>query len=287
MNINTDDLKAFDPSQPIVLGFAGGYCTGKTSTANIIAPPARMMPIDDEQTYSIVWDHLYFALPLYRFASIRQDIHGQHARDRMHYEIHAALLDVLGESPLYGAPGYNDFVQMVYEIAEYPCPTDTKPRSFLQYVGTDIMRAYDEDVWVNWMDRKIKNEHRNFLWEHREVDPCCEHSCANEELDRPQPLYGVVLSDCRFRNEAELVVNQPNGILIKFTVSPEEAERRQVDRDGYAMSDEQKSHSSEHQWDSIPEEWYTCTIDTTAISLEQQAKTVKDIVTQKTGALHA
>ncbi len=281
----------FDPDLPIVLGFAGGYCTGKTSTANGIAPPVRMSLGGEEHDTRprIIWDHLYFALPLYRMATARQSIEGESARDRMHYEILLTMLEVFNANPLYGAPPYNDFLQMVYEIAEYPCPKEGKPRTFLQHVGTDILRAYDDDIWVKWMDRKIKEEHRKFLWEHREIEPCCEHKCDNPSYDPDavQPQYGVIISDCRFRNEAQLVAEHPNGILLKFTVEPEVAAERQFERDGYVMNGSQKSHKSEHQWDSIPEEWYTKIIDTTELTLNEQIDTVKDLVTELTGAVNA
>jgi len=283
--------KNFDPDQPIVLGFAGGYCTGKTSTANGIAPPVRIGFSEGKQHTGsrIIWDHLYYALPLYRMATARQSIEGEQARQRMLYEIHATLLDVFGNNPLYGAPKYDELVRMANEIATYPCPKEGKPRSFLQHVGTDIIRVYDDDAWVKWMDRKIKENHRKFLWEHREIEPCCEHDCDNpvENLDEIPPMYGVVISDCRFRNEAQLIAEHPNGVLLKFTVDPEEAARRQYERDGYSMNGTQKEHKSEHQLDGIPEEWYTKVIDTTEMKLSEQVNMVKNLITELTGAVNA
>lgn len=272
--------RRFDLDLPIVLGFAGGYCTGKTTTANGIAPPARMQFRGDDNNGRVLWDHLYFALPLYRMATARQSIEGDDAHDRVLYEIHATLLEVFANNPLYGAPKYDDLVQMVYEIAEYPCPKDSKPRSFLQHVGTEIVRAYDDDAWVKWMDRKIKEEHRSFEWEHREV--YCE-TCGTANPDYVAPYYGVVVSDCRFENEARLIAEHPNGILINFTVDPEVAAARQYERDGYRMNGEQKSHKSEQQFNSIPEEWYTKTIDTTSMTPKEQIAAVKSLVTDLTG----
>jgi hypothetical protein len=271
--------RTFDIDLPIVLGFVGGYCTGKTTTANGIAPTARMQ-FGGENSDRILWDHLYFALPLYRMANARQSIEGDHAYDRVLYEIHATLLEVFANNPLYGAPKYDDLIQMVYEIAEYPCPKEGKPRSFLQYVGTEIVRAYDDDAWVKWMDRKIKEEHRKFQWEHREI--YCE-TCESTDLDYMAPTYGVVVSDCRFQNEARLIAEHPNGILINFIVDPEVAAERQYQRDGYRMNGDQKSHQSEQQFNSIPEEWYTKTIDTTNMKPADQIQAVKNLVTDLTG----
>lgn len=272
-------MRDFDSDYPIVLGFAGGYCTGKTTTANIIAPAARMSSTDD-QALNVVWDHLYFALPLYRMARARQSIEGDMANDRVLYEIHNTLLEVFGYNPLYGAPKYDDLVQMVYEIAEFPCPAeDIKPRKFLQHVGTEILRAYDEDVWVKWMDRKIKEDHRNFLWEHRKDE--------EDNLDIIPPMYGVVVSDCRFENEAKFVADHPNGILVKFTVDPVVAQERQQKRDGYTMDTQEKSHRSEKTITHIPDEWYTAIIDSTEMDPQQQANAVKTLIQNSTGAVYA
>lgn len=273
-------MKDFDPDFPVVLGFAGGYCTGKTTTANIIAPAARMV-MGSPGGVPIVWDHLYYALPLYRMARARQSIEGDLAYDRVLYEIHNTLLEVFGYNPLYGAPKYDDLIQMVYEIAEYPCPPeDVKPREFLQYVGTEIVRAYDDDAWVKWMDRKIKDDHRKFLWDHRNFE--------DENPDSiPFPIYGVVVSDCRFKNEAKLIKDHPNGVLVKFTVDPEVAQQRQEKRDGYSMTTSEKNHKSEQSVTHIPDDWYTAVIDSTHMSPQQQADAVMALTKNSTGALNA
>lgn len=266
-------MKTFDPDQPLVLGLAGGYATGKTVTANGLAPTARISFRQEEGSNgpSIFWDHFYFALPLYRMATARQNIEGEQSFDRIAYEIHETLVDVFGGNPIYGAPSYRELVSMVEKIVSYPCPREGKPRSFLQYVGTEICRAYDADCWVKWMDRKIKTEHRTFVLEN-----------TNEEGDLDS-LYGAVISDCRFPNEAKFIVDQPNGILLKFTASPDVVEQRQFDRDGFSMDSTQKSHASETSLDGIPDEWFTEIIDTSEMTIEDQINHVKDIVTNFTG----
>lgn len=268
--------KRFDPDLPVVLGLAGGYATGKTVTADGIAPPARIGG-DAKQGPHIIWDHLYYALPLYEMASVRQTVEGQKTYDRMAYGILQILLDVFGTSPLYGAPDFDQLIQMVYEILETPCQREGKPRTFLQHVGTEIMRAYDEDVWTKWMDRKIKEEHRRFLQEH--PDP------ADEGLEDFRPYYGVVISDCRFPNEVELVRNHPNGIMLKLTASPDVVIARQEARDGYLMDNNQKTHRSETSLNLIPDEWYNQIIDTDHMTIPEQVEHVRKIITTFTGAI--
>lgn len=57
-----------------------------------------------------------------------------------------------------------------------------KPRELLQTVGTDVIRAYDPDVWVNYVVRQLV-----------------------EEKD-------YVVDDCRFLNEAQIL--RDNGFVI-------------------------------------------------------------------------
>lgn len=270
--------KHYNPDLPLVVGLAGGYATGKTATANGLAPNGRLIhpPDEDESGPRIEWDHFYFALPLYRMATARQSIEGDLEYDRMAYEILLTLLDVVGTNPLFGSPPFNDLIQMAYEITEYPCPREGKPRSFLQWVGTDLLRAYDEDVWVKWMGRKIATEHRLFRQEHLDVDGY---------LKDDAPLYGVVVSDCRFDNELKLIRDHPNGILIKLTASPEVVENRQLMRDGYTMSESQKNHQSETSL-QLPDELYDAIINTDNISVTEQVNQVKRIVSAFTGAEH-
>lgn len=271
-------MNTYHEDLPIILGLTGGYATGKTVTANGIAPSVRMQR-NDEEGPPILWDHLYFALPLYRMATARQSIEGAHAQDRIRYEIHSTLTEVFGENPLYGAPPYRDLVDMVEQIATYPCAQEGKPRSFLQYVGTNICRAYDPDCWVKWMDRKIK---RDFLYFQTEAEREEER-----DLDYVRPHYGVVLSDCRFPNEAEFVKNHPNGILLKLTARPEVIDSRQINRDGQPVTATQKLHESEQAIESIPLEWFTEVVDTSDMSIQEQINKVKSIVHQYIGVVHA
>lgn len=261
-----------DKDNPIVVGLVGIAGSGKTSTANAIAPTGNLQdgPIDE---FSIIWDHLYFALPLYRMANAKQMIEGDNVRDRVAYEIHATLVDAFGNNPLYGAPSYDRLVHMVNEIADIPVPESGKPRHFLQYVGTDICRAYDPNVWVKWMQRTIRSRYLEHLKEYQ-----------SEELDATVPYCGIVVSDCRFRNEVQLIKDQPNGILIKLDISPERAIERQMKRDGgMSISAEQTLHSSEQDIKSIPDETFDAIIKVDYLDFKSQVQEVKDVIDTKLG----
>jgi len=289
--------KRFDPELPVVLGLGGGSGAGKTVTANGFAPAGRVARAWYEEP-TISWDHLYYALPLYRMATVRQTVEGDMAYDRMAYEILQVLLEVFGTSPLYGAPDFNDLVQFAYEITEFPCPREGKPRAFLQQVGTEMMRGHDEDVWIKWMDRKIKKDFQSFTAEQEAAENrrelletpspncTCDPSEPNNRYDF-QPYYGVVISDCRFKNELQYVRDHPNGVLIKLTASPGVIEERQIKRDGFAMETTHKAHSSETELTSVPDDWYDDIINTDNLSIKDQIVHVQQIVTNFTGAVHA
>jgi hypothetical protein len=85
------------------------------------------------------------------------------------------------------------FSQKLKEICKDIWPEQfengNKPRELLQYVGTDMFRKYDDDVWVRYLVRKIKNENP--------VNAVCD--------------------DCRFCNEADAL--RKNGFTIVKVVN--------------------------------------------------------------------
>ena len=259
---------------PLVVGLVGIAGSGKTSTANAIAPTAKIehSPKGDS---SIIWDHLYFALPLYRMANAKQQISGPKAEDRIAYEIHATLVDAFGSNPLFGAPSYDQLVHMVNEIKAIPTPETGKPRHFLQYVGTDICRAYDPDVWVKWVERTIRSRYLEHLRDFSDED----------KLDQQIPHCGIIVSDCRFRNEVDMITSQPNGVLIKLNISAGRAIERQIRRDGgISISDEQSLHASEQDIQMVPEEAYDAIIDVDYLDFKSQVEAVKEAINTKIGA---
>lgn len=278
--------KTYDPDFPIVLGLAGEAATGKTVTANGLAPAARVVKGDEEGIY---WEHLYFAMPLYQMSNARQTIEGDRAFDRILYQIHNTLLEVW-PGPAAGAPPYDELIEMVFKIAEYPCPKEGKPREFLQHVGTDICRDYDPDCWVAWMKQKVQREFASWRLENRpqfnySLDP--EEIAPDEVIDRMEEevmKYGVVISDCRFPNEAEWIHNHPNGILVKLEATDEVLIERQLERDGAVMTESQKSHASELGVSQIPLEWFDHIMDTSEMSVKEQVYAVNQLAHEFIGA---
>lgn len=98
----------YDPDHPIVVGLAGPAGSGKTSTAEGIIKSEGAMWSD---TGEVTWDHLYHAMPLYEYASIRLKTTGTDAKNRQLHMIHDLTQELLG-----ARIGYDDMVELVYDI---------------------------------------------------------------------------------------------------------------------------------------------------------------------------
>jgi len=249
----------FSQGHPIIIGLCGKAGTGKTVSANALVPEGSVRHTD-----LYWWDHKFLAIPLYEMATLRRELaKAKKGEERIKHETHAVLLDLFGKSVLYGLPDYDDFVELVFDICsvDIDLNPDRKPRSFLQDVGS-ICRAMDKDVFVKWMIRSII---RDAAW-----------------ADENEHQYICIVSDVRMPNEAQGIIEQPNGVVIKFTASEEVRTNRLLNRDGFLLTSKQASHESERVND-IPSEFITYTLDTDPLSIEQQAKQVIKIAEVELG----
>lgn len=265
-------MPIFNTDYPIILGLAGQAGSGKTSTADAIAPLARV----NDDTELIVWNHISFALPLYQMVAARRKIEGEQRLDRIKYQLHATLLEVFGENPIFGAPPYPELVDLVTELASLPVSAEgTKPREFLQHAG-DLCRGVDPDCFVASARRRALKLYR----EHR----IGELQYGNDHVTRP---FGVVISDVRFPNEARMILDQPNGMLVRLDASPAVRQARIEARDGQSHA-ALLNHASETALATIPEDWFDYIVDTDTLSLADQVARMKTFVNLHfQGALHA
>lgn len=261
-----------DIDSPIFLGLSGKALTGKSSVAESLAPLVMAKEDDEDSPEYIRWIKIDLAAPLYELATIRQLVDGESAEDRCLYEIHKVLVKIFGGSPLYGAPPYDELVDLVYEIAHCPCEKEGKARSFLQYVGTDVLRNSYPDVWINYLARSAKDEHRMYLRE-------CEL------LDKNPGGFGVVIGDLRFKNEAEFIKAQSKGFLVKYTASPEVCQDRSERRDGFRVSFEQLTHSSENDLNDYSDSDYDLVLDTAQLSIKEQTNITIEALRKKVNIL--
>lgn len=238
-------MKRYDKDFPVVLGICGQAASGKTSVAQTLVPESLV-----QENRGIVQDHKFLAMPLYEMVAIKRKTQGEKSKDRQLYLMHSTLVDLFGNSPLYGAPSYGELVDLTETIVNLPIEMDEekKPRTFLQTAGS-LCRDVDPNCFVGWIHRAII---KDFL-----------HA---READKS---YLCVVSDIRMSNEAEYVAKHPNGVLVKFTVDPFIAKERQLARDGFTMTEEQAAHTSE-KIDDIPADMIDEVIDSNYISVEEQ-----------------
>lgn len=244
MEINFEN---FDLTQPIILGLSGRAGSGKTSVAESIVPKGAVHTIKN----GAKWDHIFYALPIYELASIKKNIIGHNSVSRKLYSIHNTLYDLYGGSPIANIPGYYDMVKMVERIYDLPIEAEgVKPRKFLQECG-DICKEFNADCFAEWGIRKSKQLYR-------------QHTREDEET----PVV-IIVSDVRFKNEAEVILREKNGIVIIFDASEEVLRDRIVKRDGKEMSSKAMNHSSEQGLEDI-KNLNTYVINTDNMSVEEQ-----------------
>lgn len=256
---------SYQEGYPIVLGFGGEACTGKTSTAQMLAPAARVA-MQGSTPNTVTWEHIAFSMPLYELASIRRKTEGDRSYDRMAYAIHDVLVDVFGY-PAYGAPNYIDLTTMVHEVCSFPFnPEEEKPRVFLQWLG-DCIRELMPTGFTSWMQRKVNSNYAYFRSDWMEAS-------ADDDL----PPFVVVISDVRAGTDYDFIRKQPNGILVKLTASENVRRQRAVDRDGRMMSESESQHSTETFARQSSDDDYDLVIDTDGISVIDQVELVRKLV---------
>jgi hypothetical protein len=264
VSISTDVTRfgEYTPGQPIVVGLAGEACVGKTTTAQLLAPPGVLAYAPNQ----VAWEHLAFSMPMYELATIKKKVEGEDAHDRMAYAVHAVLVDVFG-LPGYGAPPYVDLVDFVADICLYPLQMqEEKPRAFLQWVGSQI-RDLSPDAFIRWMQKKIN---ANYAFWRTLLPPNMD--------EEDMPPYAVVISDIRLGPEASLIKRMPNGVLIKLSASPSARRERAYDRDGRAMTEEEAVHVTEQWIAEAPDDLFDHRIDTTDMSETDVADQVRSVV---------
>ena len=118
----------------------------------------------------------------------------------------------------YGFQHYS-FAAKLKEICRDMWPEQflngNKPRELLQYVGSDMFRKRDPNVWVNYLDRQL-------------------------QVENPRR---AVIDDCRFINEAEAL--KKNGFMLVRVV------RGDGKREAIGLNSETGQHVSETEQEGI------------------------------------
>jgi dephospho-CoA kinase len=240
----------FSPDQPVFIGLCGPAGSGKTSTANRLIPPVTENTLGEYPTN--VWYHTWFAFPLYMMASAKRDIQGMDEKNRKLYAIHEVVNDLVMKRC-----SFDDMIELIYDIYAMPLDNTDKPRSFLQNAG-DLCRQRYEDCFADYVKYRILSNYRNIAKDY-----------IAEDYDPPK--YYALISDVRMPNEAKMIKQQENGILIKLTATPEILKERLYERDGVLLNPSQAEHNSENSFSQIPEDWFDAIIDTTNKTLNEVA----------------
>ncbi|MFT8313280.1 MAG: hypothetical protein ABF633_03380 [Clostridium sp.] len=105
-----------------------------------------------------------------------------------------------------------------------------KPRKHYQQIGS-AMRELDKDVWVNYLDRRIKDIEALYRYE-----------------------ADFLVTDCRFVNEADYL--RKNGFLIIKVVATDEIRVQRLMQSAETTTLEQMNHKTEAQIDLITPDYY-------------------------------
>lgn len=154
------------------------------------------------------------------------------------------------EQQLWGPSQYRNEPDKRYHRPDKNNQSDSimylTPRYALQILGTEFGRNCYEDVWIDYAIRtaknlltaaenKVSNVSYSYRWGLEQGSPM--------EDSTPCPYKGVVISDCRFRNEL-LAIQKANGKTIR------------VVRPGAGLEGEAAAHRSEAEMREIPDEMF-------------------------------
>lgn len=250
MNIHTLD---YVKQQPIIIGLAGKAGSGKTSVAESLVPKGSLNRLN----YGIVWDHIFFALPVYEMLSAKNNIRGLNEESRKKYAIHESLYDLYGNSSIGLIPDYDSFIQKVNYIYNLPLdPHAQKQRTFLQKAG-DISRDGYDDCFCHWAIKKSTDLYKSYI-----------KSLTEEDKENP---FAIIISDVRLENEAKTILKMPNGVVVYFDADQHTLNERLIKRDGKISSAKEDSHITEQQGDII-KQLASFVIDTNNLNIEEQTK---------------
>jgi hypothetical protein len=211
----------YDSEHPIIVGLSGPAGSGKTSTA--VGIIEQMGTWSDSK--DVNWDHIYHAMPLYEFVSIKTKTIGENSQDRQLHLIHDLVRDICRST----IP-YDDMVELVYDIYAMPLDPDGKPRTFLQNLGV-MLREKNVNCFVDYAHAKSYLRFRD-----------CQAFSGDDSKEKP---FIMLISDVRFMNEAQKIKSHPNGFLIRYDADPSELQDRLYKRDKKLMTAEQNNHESE------------------------------------------
>src|SRR5688500_15815323 len=247
--------------QPIIyIALSGRAGSGKTTTGRMLSPD---QPIYMDGAFpSRLWSHNILAAPIYEMVSTKRLTQGFDQDNRILYNLHDILADLLQRSL-----SYDDFIEFVYDVHSMDAgkEEDPKPRSFMQEIG-DKARAVYEDCFVDSLIRKARRS-------------AADEARRYTDNGMDPPFYICVVSDCRYLNELKALDNAGSIINVRLEVSKTVADQRIIERDGVPMTTEQWNHPTETQlYAALKEEDFHLVINTDELTEKEVARTIYDYV---------
>jgi hypothetical protein len=243
-----------------VIALSGMMGSGKDTAALFLS---RLMPIKQ----------MSYAGPLKQMASLTASA-TKGDKAALH-NLYALLLDVFG-GPV-SAPSFMEIAVIMNDILDCAEKTDlvklmdagAKPRKFLQYVGTNIVRETRENAWADYLNTSILRDVSKAIEDYRwECDTVADHP---EKVKMPPMTY--VITDMRFPNEIDTIRKLPEMVsgklnipchvwCVKLAISEEDCIQRVAARDSLdpEVVRASLSHASEQKLD---EDLFDVIIDAT------------------------
>lgn len=217
-------MKAIGDGQVLFLGVSGKIGAGKDTVAPLVAEGLGFTNAS----------HLSFAKPLREEMNVvieivKKSSSVEEASKRVADQLEANNVQVAIEA-LY------DEVKSGAVTNSYQRTPGT--RTALQWWGTEVRRAQDENYWVK--------------------------KAVRMAFDSMAEGGSIYVTDARFPNEADAITNV-GGFLLRLVVSEEEQARRIINRDGDAPKKEALNHLSETALDDYS---FDHLIDTDSMGLE-------------------
>lgn len=248
-------------SEPTFIGLSGLAGSGKTTIANLLAPPLRNLTLRGESLKNPppLWSHYTLASPLHEIVGIIRQTEGDNRESRILY----GLYDILSQLLEKRIP-FDDLVEYVKSVAAWDigASSDPKPRTMMQTVG-DECRAIYEDCFVNSTIRKARIDTVTMISEFGAEIP-------TDYLDEiVYPAHYAVVSDVRYQNELDKLREASSLIMVKLDVSFNTARERVYERDGAIMTEEEWKHPTEA---GFPDEVYDLIVNAELEHPEQDPK---------------
>lgn len=258
-------IMTFYKDNPIIVGLLGEAGVGKNCLADQFAPRAQLFSSNEDNENPhlppFLTDQTAFATPLHKMAGARQVISGYMADDRIKYELHAILVDLFGNNPLYGAPTYQQLIEIVLDISRIYCePIDQKPRRFLQDAAV-WCRAVDADCFVKKTKRTIDSIFR-------------EHISDPDQSSIPLVVF---VTDVRLPNEVDMIKSCKNGFILRLKADYDTRIQRLLERDG-SVDKERLNHSTEKHFDTIDQSLIDMVIDNTDLTRKETAEAASKFI---------